>query len=67
VIAGIKQERRNPASLAGRQALFVVNVPPRTLHGQTSEAMLFDIGYEDGLRPALAEPEWPVPNGARAG
>jgi len=29
--------------------------------------MLFDIGYEDGLRPALAEPEWPIPNGARAG
>jgi tRNA-binding protein len=67
VIAGIKQERRTPASLAGRQALFVVNVTPRTLHGETSEAMLFDVGYEDGLRPALAEPEWPVPNGARAG
>jgi tRNA-binding protein len=67
VIAGIKQERRDAASLAGRQALFVVDVTPRTLHGHTSEAMLFDIGYEDGLRPALAEPEWPVPNGARAG
>jgi tRNA-binding protein len=67
VIAGIKQERLAPASLVGRQALFVVNVAPRTMHGETSEAMLFDIGYEDGLRPALAEPEWPIPNGARAG
>lgn len=67
VIAGIKQERSHPGALAGRQALFVVNIAPRTLHGHVSEAMLFDIGFEDGLRPALAEPEWPVPNGARAG
>jgi tRNA-binding protein len=67
VIAGIKQERTVPAALVGRQALFVVNIAPRTMHGHVSEAMLFDIGFEDGLRPALAEPEWPVPNGARAG
>jgi methionine--tRNA ligase beta chain len=67
VIAGIKQERQSPARLAGRQALFVVNVVPRTLCGETSEAMLFDIGHDDGLRPALAEPERPVPNGVRAG
>ena len=67
VIAGIKQERRFPRALAGRQALFVVNIAPRALHGHISEAMLFDIGFEDGLRPALAEPEWPIPNGARAG
>jgi tRNA-binding protein len=29
--------------------------------------MLFDIGYADGLKPALAVPERPMPNGARAG
>ncbi len=35
--------------------------------GELSEGMLFDIGYEDGVRPALAVPEWAVPDGARAG
>ena len=29
--------------------------------------ILFDIGFEDGIRPALAQPEWPVPDGSRAG
>ena len=67
VIAGIKQERHRPADLVGRQALFVLNVEPKEIHGQRSDAMLFDIGFEDGLRPALAQPEWPVPDGTRAG
>ncbi len=67
VVAGIRQERRFPGALVGHQALFVVNLAPRTIHGHVSEAMLFDVGFEDGLRPALAEPEWPVPNGTRVG
>ena len=29
--------------------------------------MLFDLGFADGLLPALAIPERPVPDGARAG
>jgi tRNA-binding protein len=29
--------------------------------------MLFDLGYADGILPALAIPERPVPNGTRAG
>lgn len=28
---------------------------------------LFDIGYADGVKPALAVPESKVPNGTRAG
>ena len=32
-----------------------------------SEGMLFDIGYADGILPALAIPERLVPDGARAG
>jgi len=67
VVAGIKQERHRPADLVGRQALFVVNVEPKEIHGERSDAMLFDIGFEDGLRPALAAPEWPMPDGAKAG
>jgi tRNA-binding protein len=47
--------------------LFVVNLPPKKMMGQVSEGMLFDIGYADGVLPALAVPERPVPDGARAG
>ena len=55
------------AALVGHQALFVVNLEPRTMAGQVSEGMLFDIGYADHLPPALAVPERPVPDGTRAG
>jgi tRNA-binding protein len=36
------------------------------MRGIVSEGMLFDIGYSDGLRPVLAVPETPVPDGSRA-
>jgi tRNA-binding protein len=67
ILAGLKQEREDVDSLVGRQALFVVNLKPRRMMGLTSEGMLFDLGYEDGIRPALAQPERPVPAGVRAG
>ena len=67
IIAGIKQERKNPTAIEGKQALFVVNLEPRKMMGETSEGMLFDIGYADGITPVLAIPECPVPNGSRAG
>lgn len=67
VLAGIKKERENPHELQGRQALFVVNLKPRKMAGEVSEGMLFDIGYADGIIPALAVPERAVPDGARAG
>jgi tRNA-binding protein len=67
VVAGMKNERENPAEVVGKQALFVVNLAPRTMAGVVSEGMLFDIGYEDGIQPILAMPENPVPNGTRAG
>ena len=67
IVAGIKQERDNPREIEGLQALFVVNLEAREMAGVLSEGMVFDIGYSDGLLPALALPEKPVPNGARAG
>jgi tRNA-binding protein len=67
ILAGMKQEREHPHELEGRQALFVVNLEPKKIMGEFSEGMLFDIGYADGLLPALAMPERTVPNGARAG
>jgi len=67
ILAGIKKERANPREVEGRQALFVVNLEPRKMAGEISEGMLFDLGYADGVIPALAVPERPVPNGTRAG
>jgi len=45
----------------------VVNLEPKRMAGELSEGMLFDIGYADGITPALAMPERPVADGARAG
>ena len=67
ILAGIKRERDNPSEIEGRQALFVVNMEPRSIMGEQSEGMLFDVGYDNGIRPVLAVPEHRVPNGASAG
>ena len=67
ILAGIKKERAAPRELEGKQALFVVNLEPRRMAGELSEGMLFDLGYADGITPALAVPERLVPDGTRAG
>ena len=67
ILAGMKQEREDPREIEGRQALFVVNLEPKKMMGEVSEGMLFDLGYADGILPALAIPERKVPNGTRAG
>lgn len=67
ILAGMKRERTDPSEIVGRQALFVVNLEPRRMMGEVSEGMLFDLGYADGVAPALAVPERPVPDGTRAG
>jgi methionine--tRNA ligase beta chain len=67
ILAGLRKEREDPTVLVGRQALFVVNLEPKRMAGEISEGMLFDLGYADGLVPALAVPERPVPDGTRAG
>ena len=68
ILVGMKKERPNPkAEIEGRQALFVINLPARTMAGEKSEGMIFDIGFSDGILPRLAVPETSVPNGARAG
>jgi tRNA-binding protein len=67
ILSGMKQERANVREIEGKQALFVVNLEPRKMRGIVSEGMLFDIGYADGVKPALAMPETTVPDGSRAG
>jgi len=67
ILSGLRREREDPSALVGIQALFIVNLEPKRLAGEVSEGMLFDLGYADGILPALAVPERPVPNGTRAG
>ena len=67
ILAGLRKERENTAELVGRQTLFIVNLEPKSMAGEVSQGMLFDLGYADGLLPALAVPERSMPNGARAG
>jgi tRNA-binding protein len=67
ILVGMKQEREEPKELEGTQALFVINLEPKSIMGEVSEGMLLDIGHTDGIKPVLALPEAEVPNGARAG
>jgi tRNA-binding protein len=67
ILAGMKGERERPEEIVGRQALFVVNLEPKRMAGEVSEGMLFDVGYADGVTPALLVPERAVPDGTRAG
>ncbi len=67
IIVGLKKERENPKEIEGLQALFIVNLEPRTMIGEKSEGMLFDIGYTNEIVPVLAVPEKGVPNGVSAG
>lgn len=67
VLVGMKQEREDPSEIEGMQALFVLNLPEKTMAGELSQGMLLDIGYSDGINPCLAVPERPVPNGIAVG
>ncbi|WP_077368918.1 tRNA-binding protein [Anaerosalibacter sp. Marseille-P3206] len=67
ILVGMKGEREDPTEIVGQQALFLVNLAPKKMAGEVSEGMLFDIGYQDGIIPVLAQPEKPVPNGTRVG
>jgi len=67
ILVGMQGERENPQEVVGQQALFVVNLAPKKMAGEISEGMLFDIGYESGITPVLAQPEKAVANGTIAG
>lgn len=67
IFAGLKPKRANPQDIEGKQALFVVNLEPKSIMGEVSEAMLLDIGFPDGLSPVLTMPESPIANGSRVG
>ena len=68
ILVGMIKERKDPkGEIEGKQALFVLNLPYKTMMGIESLGMLFDIGYADKIIPVLAMPEKPVPNGTRVG
>jgi tRNA-binding protein len=67
ILAGLRRERENPEALVGRQTVFVINLEPKRLAGEVSEGMLLDLGFADGLNPAMLLPERSMPNGTRAG
>jgi len=67
ILVGMKKERDDPKEIEGSQTLFVVNLAPRKMMGETSEGMILDIGFTDGITPRLVIPESPTPDGARAG
>jgi len=52
ILVGIRSNRPNPkVEMEERQALFVVNVPVRTVAYKKLERMMFDIGLSDGIVP----------------
>ena len=67
ILVGLKKEREHPEEITGKQALFVVNLAPKTMAGELSEGMMFDIGYANKIIPVLAMPEKEVPDGVSAG
>lgn len=67
ILAGLKEEREDLSAIEGIQTLFVVNLEPREMMGETSEGMLFDVGFADGVNPVFALLENSVPDGTRAG
>src|ERR1044072_1216064 len=67
ILVGMKQDREDPKQIEGRQTLFVINLEPKKIMGEVSQGMLLDVGYAEGIKPVLAQPEAEVPNGARAG
>lgn len=50
--------------LEGRQVLAVINLPPRSVAGFSSECLTLGVPDEEG-EPVLVVPERPVPDGGR--
>lgn len=61
ILSGIKKFF-TPEELIGKQALFIVNLEPRTMMGLESQGMLLAVDNENG--PVLLSPLEKVPNGA---
>ena len=70
IVCGAKNIAANlkvPVAKIGAVLKGDFKIKKSKLRGELSEGMLFDIGYEDGITPVLAQPEKPVANGVCAG
>lgn len=65
ILSGIKRDFPDLTALLNKQALFVVNLAPRTMMGEVSDGMLFGI-ITPTEKYTLAAPFEPVPNGSTA-
>ena len=66
IVCSLREVREDYQSVAGKQALFLVNLAPRKIMGIESHGMLVTLGYDDGIADTLLFPEHPLPNGIRA-
>ncbi len=65
IVSGIALYFPDPSVLAGRTAMFVANLEPRTIRGFESNGMLFALSTETG-EFSLLEPNSSIPVGTRA-
>ena len=61
ILSGIKEYYPDFQQLVGKQALYIVNLEPRTIRGFESRGMLLAVGDD---KPIFLSPESPVPTGS---
>lgn len=64
IVSGIREFYPDYAALVGKQALYIVNLAPRTIRGEVSNGMLMAVDGKDG-RPVFLTPEVEVAPGAQ--
>lgn len=55
----------NPEDLVGKQAVFLVNLPPRIIHEETSEAMILTAENTETESYSIVQPQNQATNGCR--
>jgi methionine--tRNA ligase beta chain len=64
ILSGIREFFPEFETLVGKQALYIVNLEPRTIRGLESNGMLMAVDGLDG-KPVFLTPEVPVAPGAK--
>jgi methionyl-tRNA synthetase len=62
IVSGIREFYPDPNDIIGRQVLYIVNLPPRTIRGVESHGMLLALGENEVV---FLSPSKPVPPGSR--